>query len=44
MIRGSNWVPGNQLRHSMLVPDRGFTIRSQLRKQELTNKSAENAA
>ena len=39
MMRGSNWVLGNQLRRWMLVPDRGLTIRSQIRKQELTTRA-----
>ncbi|MEZ2144025.1 hypothetical protein AAE026_17345 [Bradyrhizobium sp. DN5] len=39
LIKGFNWVFGeNQLRRSMLVPDLGLTIRSQIRKQELTTR------
>ncbi|MCK1542437.1 hypothetical protein IVA98_07665 [Bradyrhizobium sp. 160] len=40
LIKGFTWVLGkNQLRRSMLVPDLGLTIRSQLRKQELTTRA-----
>lgn len=40
LIKGFNWVVGkNQLRHSMLVPDLGLTIRSQIRKRELTTRA-----
>jgi hypothetical protein len=40
LIKGFNWVLGkNQLRRSMLVPDLGLTIRSQIRKQELTTRA-----
>ncbi|MDA9463519.1 hypothetical protein [Bradyrhizobium sp. CCBAU 53415] len=39
LIKGFNWVLGkNQLRRSMLVPDLGLSIRSQIRKQELTTR------
>ncbi|MCK1597322.1 hypothetical protein IVA96_21125 [Bradyrhizobium sp. 159] len=40
LVKGFTWVLGkNQLRRSMLVPDLGLTIRSQLRKQELTTRA-----
>lgn len=40
LINGFNWVFGeNQLRRSMLVPDLGLTIRSQVRKRELTTRA-----
>ncbi|WP_246789736.1 hypothetical protein [Bradyrhizobium sp. CCBAU 51765] len=40
LIKGFNWVLGkNQLRRSMLVTDLGLTIRSQLRKQELSTRA-----
>lgn len=40
LIKGFSWVLGkNQLRRSMLVPDLGLTIRSQVRKQELTTRA-----
>jgi len=40
LIKGFNWVLGqNQLRRSMLVPDLGLTIRSQIRKRELTTRA-----
>lgn len=39
LIKGFKWVLGeNQLGHSMLVPDRGLSIRSQIRTNELTTK------
>lgn len=40
MIRGFNWVLGdNQLGRSMLEPELGLSIRSQIRKNELTTKA-----
>jgi hypothetical protein len=39
LIKGFKWVLGdNQLGRSMLVPDLGLSIRSQIRKHELTTK------
>ncbi len=40
LIRGFGWVLGeNQLCHSMLFPELGLSIRSQIRKAELTTKA-----
>ncbi|MDA9503450.1 hypothetical protein XI09_01055 [Bradyrhizobium sp. CCBAU 11386] len=40
LVKGFNWTFGeNQLRRSMLVPDLGLTIRSQIRKLELTTRA-----
>jgi hypothetical protein len=40
LIKGFNWVLGhNQLGRTMLVPELGLTIRSQVRKHELTTKA-----
>ncbi|MCK1518895.1 MULTISPECIES: hypothetical protein [unclassified Bradyrhizobium] len=40
LIKGFNWILGeNQLRRSMLVPDLGLTIRSQIRKGEVTARA-----
>jgi hypothetical protein len=39
LVKGFKWVlGGNQLRRSMLVPELGLSIRSQVRKHELTTK------
>lgn len=40
LVKGFNWVFGhNQLRRAMLVPELNLTIRSQVRKGELTTKA-----